>query len=174
MTETIVEPGTTEEETTESGGTETGGTEGTGTEGTGTQSGTGTGTSIINRAVESVVEIINAMNLFASMTRGALGTGAGLTCEIGPTSPEAVFMDKNQYIPIDLTLNGKHSNLQTLTDAMNGIHEALTMRKTYPYGTDWKIVDITTETEPQILEREENNMWVMASSLLVKTETKKG
>ena len=133
-----------------------------------------TSTSIINRAVESVMDLIDGMQLFSTITRGALGTDAGLCCEIGPTTPEAVFLDKNQYIPVDLTLNGKHANAQTLSDTLNGIHEALTMRKTYPYGNDWKIVDITTDTEPQIIERADNNMWVMASGLIVKVETKKG
>lgn len=129
--------------------------------------------SIINQAIEAVAGLINAMKLFSGVTRGALGTGNGLCCEIGPTSPEAVFLDKNQYIPIDLTINGKHDNLMTLSDAMNAIHETLTMLTTYPAATDWEIVDITTLTEPQIIGREDNNSWIMASALLVKVATDK-
>ena len=128
--------------------------------------------TIINEAVESVMELIDGLDLFAPIYRGALGTGDGLCCEIAPTSPEAVFLDKNQYIPIDLTINGKHENLETLSDAMNSIHETLTMKTSYPYGNTWKIVDITTYTEPQVIGREDGNQWVMASSLSVKVETK--
>lgn len=128
--------------------------------------------TIINEAVESVMELIDGLGLFSSIYRGALGTGDGLCCEIAPTSPETVFLDKNQYIPIDLTINGKHENLETLSDAMNSIHETLTMKTSYPYGNTWKIVDITTYTEPQVIGREDSNQWVMASSLLVKVETK--
>lgn len=128
--------------------------------------------SVINQAIESVMDLIDELSLFAPIYRGALGTNNGLCCEIGPSSPEAVFMDKNQYIPIDLTINGKHDNLQTLSDAMNTIHESLTMRTSYPYGDDWKIVDITTMTEPQRIGREDSNQWLMASALLVKVETK--
>jgi hypothetical protein len=127
--------------------------------------------SIINAAVEAVMDLINAMELFATISRGALGTGNGLCCEVGPTSPETVFLDKNQYIPIDLTINGKHNNLQTLSDAMNVIHEGLTMAFSYPFGNGWEIVDITTMTEPQVIAREDSNQWIMASALLVKVAT---
>lgn len=128
--------------------------------------------SIINAAVESVMDLIDGLNLFALITRGALGTGNGLSCEVGPSGPEAVFLDKNQYIILDLTINGKHMNLQTLSDSMNQIHQELTMLHEYPSGEDWNIVDITTLTEPQIIGREDNNSWMMASALNVKVETK--
>lgn len=127
--------------------------------------------SIINAAIEAVMDLIDALGLYANISRGALGINEGLCCEIGPTSPDSVFLDKNQYIPIDLTINGKHDNLQTLSEAMNTIHESLTMMTEYPYGDNWGIVDITTMTEPQVIGRESSNNWVMASALLVKVAT---
>lgn len=130
-----------------------------------------TSTSIINLAIESVMDLIDALDLFASIYRGALGTDNGLCCEIGPTSPETVFLDKHQYIPVDLTINGKHDDLRTLSDAMNKIHESLTMAFSYPSGNGWEIVDITTMTEPQVIAREDSNQLVMASALLVKVAT---
>ena len=127
----------------------------------------------MNQAVEAVMDLIDLMGLYSAITRGALGTGNGLTCEIGPSSPETVWLDKNQYIPIDLTINGKHTNLQTLSEAMNQIHETLTMMTEYPSGEDWEIVDITTMTEPQMIGREDEGAWLMASALLVKVATLK-
>ena len=129
--------------------------------------------SIINQAVEAVMDLIDALGLFSPITRGALGTGDGIVCEVGPTSVEIVWMDKNQYIPVDLTINARNSNLQTLSDAMNRIHEALTMRTQYPSGDDWEIVDVSTLTEPQMVGREDSNEWLMASALLVKVATLK-
>ena len=128
-------------------------------------------TTAIDQAVEAVAGLINGLSLFSSIYRGALGTGNGLCCEVGPTRPETVFLDKNKYIPVDLTINGKHENLLTLTEAMNKIHESLTMLKTYPSGASWEIVDITTMTEPQIIGREDSNQYIMASSLFVKVAT---
>ena len=124
--------------------------------------------TIINQAIEAVAGLINALGLFTNIYRGALGTGNGLCCEVGPTYPEAVFLDKNKYIPVDLTINGKHTDLQTLSETMNKIHESLTMLRSYPSGTGWQIVDITTATEPQVIERESEGAWLMASSLYVK------
>ena len=129
-------------------------------------------TTVIDQAVEAVAGLINGLSLFADIYRGALGTGNGLCCEVGPTRPETVFLDKNKYIPVDLTINGKHDNLLTITEAMNKIHESLTMLKTYPSGSSWEIVDITTATEPQIIDREDSGQYLMASSILVKVATK--
>ena len=128
--------------------------------------------TIINAAVEAVMDLIDGLSLFALITRGALGTGEGLVCEVGPSGPDEVYMDKNQYIILDFTINGKHANLKTLSDDMNRIHQEITMLREYPSGDDWNIVDITTLTEPQIIGREDNNMWLMASALNVKIETK--
>lgn len=129
--------------------------------------------SIINQAVEKVMDLIDALELFSMISRGALGTGNGLVCEVAPSSPSEVYLDKNQYITVDLTINGKHSELETLSNALNMIHESLTMLREYPYSTDWQIVDIVTLTEPQVIGREENNDWIMASSLGVKVLTMK-
>jgi hypothetical protein len=129
--------------------------------------------SILNQAIEAVMDLIDALSLFAPITRGALGTGDSLSCEIGPTSPETVWLDKNKYIPVDLTINGKHGNLQTLSDSMNLIHENLTMMREYPTGSEWQIVDIATLTEPQVIGREQDNKWMMASALTIKVATSK-
>lgn len=147
-------------------------TENTGTVQAAENDSAGTGsTSILNQAIEAVMDLIDALSLFATITRGALGTEDSLSCEIGPTTPETVWLDKNKYIPVDLTINGKHSDLETLSDAMNLIHESLTMIFSYPSGSKWEIVDIATQTEPQIIGREQDNRWIMASSLQVKVAT---
>lgn len=127
--------------------------------------------SIINSAIEAVMDLIDGLGLFTTISRGALGTGNDLVCEVAPSSPSEVYLDKNQYIVLDLTINGRHDNLQTLSEAMNTIHENLTMLTSYPSGTNWQIVDITTYTEPQMIGREDNNRWMMASSLAVKVYT---
>ena len=123
--------------------------------------------SAINGVMEAVIQMINDLHPFAAVTRGALPTGQGLTCEVGPTTPLAVHMDKNSVIPLDVTLNGKHPDLRVLSDTMNDIHSALTRARSYPSGEGWQIVDIQNYTLPQIIGREGNNDWLMASSLSV-------
>ena len=127
-------------------------------------------TSVINEVLEAVIALMNATHPFATVTRGALPTGQGLVCEIGPSIPETLFWDKNTFIPLDVTINGKHRNLKTLSDAMNDIHSALTRAKTYPADANgrWQITDILNQNLPQIIDREQNNDWVAASAITVK------
>lgn len=128
--------------------------------------------SVINQVLEAVIELMNNTQPFATVTRGALPTGYGITCEIAPSRPSEVYLDKNTYTPIDFTINGKHANLLTLSDAMNKIHSQLTRATTYPSADRWQIVDISNYTLPQIIGREGNNEWLMASSLSVKVYQK--
>ena len=137
-----------------------------------TSTSTYTGTSIINQAIEAVAALINGMNLFATITRGALGIDNGLCCEPGPSSTQEVYLDKGYYIPLTLAINGKHSNLQTLSDALNTIQDTLSMSKTFPSGTGWEIVDITSGIAPRIIGREDNNQWLMACDLVIKIHRK--
>ena len=127
--------------------------------------------SVINEVMEAVIALMNATTPFATVTRGALTTGNSLTAEVAPSAPDRVFMDKNSYVFLDVTMNGKHHSLKTLSEAMNKIHSTLTRSKTYTADTTsnrWQIVDITNKTLPQIIGREDNQDWLMASSLSVK------
>ena len=144
----------------------------TNTTGQGTQttqaSTTPTSTSVLNLAVEAVMDMIDALSPFASITRGALGIGNSLCCEIAPSIPEEVYLDKNSYIPLTLALNGKHDNLQTLSDTLNNIVDSLSRSKTYNSGNGFQIVDITAGNLPRVIGREDNNTWIMACDLVVK------
>ena len=127
--------------------------------------------SVINEVVEAVIGMMNDLHPFAAVTRGALPTGAGITCEVGPSSPTEEFLDKNTYVPLDITLNGKHPDLSTLSNALNDIHSALTRAKEYPKDLEhgrWVITDIANNNLPSIIGREDNYDWLMASSLSVR------
>ena len=126
------------------------------------------GTTAVNKAVEAVIDMVNNLQLFANMTRGALGTGNGLCCEVAPSVPNEVYLDKNAYIPLTLALNGKHNDLQVLSDSLNNIMDSLSRKKSYTDGAGWQIVDITYGNMPRVIGREENNTWVMACDIVVK------
>lgn len=124
--------------------------------------------SWLNLAIESVMDLIDTMGNFANITRGALGIDAGLCCEVAPSNPEAVFLDKNVYYPVTLALNGKHSDLQVLSETLNNIMDTLTRRTAYPTGAGFEIVDITNGIMPRVIGREDNNTWLMACDIIVK------
>lgn len=127
-----------------------------------------TSTSVVNLAVEAVMDMIDAMNPFAAITRGALGTGNGLCCEIAPTNTDTVFMDKESYIPLTLALNGKHDDLRVLSDTLNNIMDTLSRKKSYTEGNGFQIVDITCGNHPRVIGREDNNSWLMACDIVIK------
>lgn len=124
--------------------------------------------SILNDAVEAVMDMIDGLGLYAQITRGALGIGNSLSCEIAHSVPSEVYMDKESYIPLTLALNGKHDNLQTLSDTLNTIVDNLSRRTEYTSGEGWQIVDISAGNLPRIIGREDNNQWLMAGDLTVK------
>ena len=131
--------------------------------------------NVIDEAVEAVIGMMNSLQPFAAVTRGALPTGNGLTCEVIPSADAENYLDKGARIPIDLTLNGKHHDLRTLSGTMNHIHDELTKildPNGYPSAEKWKVIDIQNGTYPHLMEREENNTWIMASSLIVNLEKK--
>ena len=128
--------------------------------------------SKIHAAVEAVMDLIDGMNNFAPITRGALGTGNGISCEIAPSVVEAVFMDKGAYIPLTLAINGKHSSLETLSDTLNNICDTLTRLTAYPSGNGWQIVDITYGSLPQIIGRETDNRFLMNCDIVIKINRK--
>ena len=124
--------------------------------------------SILNLVTEAVMDMIDAMNNFAEITKGALGIGNSLSCEVAPSVTESVFMDKNSYIPLTLAINGKHDDLRVLSDTLNNIVDTLTRKKEYTYGNGWEIVDITVGNFPRVIGREDNNQWVMACDVVIK------
>lgn len=125
-------------------------------------------TSVLNLAVEAVMDMIDALNPFATIKRGALGIGNSLSFEISPSIPQEVYLSKDAYIPLTLALNGKHDDLQVLSDTLNNILDTLSRRKTYPSGDGWEIVDITSGNLPRVIGREDNNTWLMAADLVIK------
>ena len=135
---------------------------------TGTETTPPVSTSILNLAIEAVMDMIDALTPFATITRGALGIGNSLSCEIAPSMVDSVFMDKNTYIPVTLALNGKHDDLQVLSDTLNNIMDTLTRSKTYTSGNGWEIVDITNGNLPRVIGREDNNSWLMACDIVIK------
>lgn len=127
-----------------------------------------TSTSAVNLAVEAVINMMNDLQPFATVTRGALGIGNGICCEIAPSVPESVYMDKESYIPLTLALNGKHHDLRVLSDTLNNIMDTLSRKTAYTSGNGWQIVDITSGNMPRVIGREENNQWLMACDIVIK------
>lgn len=124
--------------------------------------------SAINQVLEAVMQLMTEAGAFATVTRGALPTHAGITCELDPTRPSATHYDKNTVIPLGVVINGKHPDLMTLTDTLNNIFGTLTRARSYPSAAAWQIVDVEAYSMPRVIGREDNNDWLAAGALSVK------
>lgn len=128
--------------------------------------------SVINDVLIAVIGMMPRK--YSPVTIGAMPADNGIACAIANGAPEGTFLTKGMAYQFNLVLNGKHSSQQTVSDALNDIHQALTQTKEYPYTDTYQITDIDTITSPSYLGREENKQYLYGSSLRVRFFYKKG
>lgn len=122
--------------------------------------------STINAVVNAVVALAQGVTTYP-IKRGPLGTGPGIVMEPEPSAPATTFFDKNTVYDLGVVLNGKDTNMQAITEAMNLIHSALTRASTYPSAQNWQITNIVTQSSPALIERQANDYWVYGSALTI-------
>lgn len=128
--------------------------------------------SVINDVLIAVIGMMPRK--YSPVTIGAMPADNGIACAIANGAPEGTFMTKGMAYQFNLVLNGKHASQQTVSDALNDIHQALTQTKEYPYTDTYQITDIDTISSPSYLGREENKQYLYGSSLRVRFFYKKG
>ncbi len=111
---------------------------------------------------------------YTEIANGSMPTENGLAIYPGPGAPADSFFDRGATYQISVVLNGKHSNLQTLTAALSAIHTGLTQTREYPKTDDWQILSIETATPPNYVGREESDtrQWLYGSILSVRFHIK--
>lgn len=122
--------------------------------------------STINAVVDAVLALAQGVTTY-SVKRGPLGTGPGIIMEPEPSAPATTFFDKNTVYDLGVVLNGKDTSMQTITEAMNLIHSALTRAFSYPSAQNWQILNIVTQSSPALIERQENDFWLYGSALTI-------
>ena len=92
----------------------------------------------------------------------------------GSAAPSAIMLDIGSNERMNVVVNGKNSDQETVIRQLDAIHRVLTRRKDFPSGADWQIYSIETVASPRLLGREQNPQaqWLYGSSLLVKINTK--
>ena len=90
----------------------------------------------------------------------------------GSSAPASIFLDVGSDERMTVVCNGKHREQETVIRRLNAIHSALTRRRDFPSGSNWQIYAIESISSPRLLGREQNSMWLYASSLLIRINTK--
>lgn len=114
-----------------------------------------------------VIRLAQETGPFATIRRGALPPDNGICMEIATGAPETTFLDRRSVLSISVVLNGKHSNLATLSSALCTIHHHLAHLNDYPITEAWQMLSITTEIIPHQIGRESNGQWLFGSALTV-------
>lgn len=124
--------------------------------------------NVFNNVLLSVIQMMQEVELYAPVVIGALPADNGISCTVSTGAPSSVFLEKGMAYQMDVVLNGKHSDQQTVSDTLNNIHLALTKTKRYPNTSDFQITNIESVSLPSYLDREENKQFLYGSSLLIK------
>ena len=121
---------------------------------------------IFDDVLNAVIDMAEVTQPYANIIIGSLPPDNGI-CITGSSSPDETYLCKDMLMSMDVVLNGKHTNQQTLSNALGAIHVALTKTMEYPQTSEYQITNISTVAAPRLLDREQNSQWLYGSSLRV-------
>ena len=124
---------------------------------------------MIREIIDNIADAANALGLYATIVYGSDPPENGICMIQAAGAPTEKHLDANMLYRLSVLLNGKHSNQQTVLDALTSIHTMLTKRNDYNgfSTTDAQVLSIMTTASPQIIGREQNNQWIAGSSFEV-------
>ena len=119
--------------------------------------------------MDNIADAANALGLYATIVYGSDPPENGICMIQAAGAPTEKHLDANMLYRLSVLLNGKHSNQQTVLDALTSIHTMLTKRNDFnDFSTsDAQVLSIMTTSSPQIIGREQNNQWIAGSSFEV-------
>jgi hypothetical protein len=124
---------------------------------------------LIGEIMDKIATAVDALGLYATIVYGSDPPENGICMIQAAGAPTEKHFDTGMLYRLSVLLNGKHSNQQTLLDALTQIHTMLTKRNDYNgfSTTDAQVLSIMTTASPQIIGREQNNQWIAGSSFEV-------
>ena len=119
--------------------------------------------------MDNIADAADALGLYADIVYGSDPPENGICMIQAAGAPTEKHLDANMLYRLSVLLNGKHSNQQTLLNALTSIHTMLTKRNDFnDFSTsDAQVLSIMTTSSPQIIGREQNNQWIAGSSFEV-------
>jgi hypothetical protein len=121
---------------------------------------------MIDGIMEKLAAAADALGLYATVVFGSDPPANGICMIQAAGAPSEKHFDTGMLYRLSVLLNGKHTNQQTLLDALTQIHTALTKRNDFnDFSTeDAQVLSIMTTASPQIIGREQNSQWIAGSS----------
>ena len=124
---------------------------------------------MISEIMDNIADAADALGLYADIVYGSDPPENGICMIQAAGAPTEKHFDANMLYRVSVLLNGKHSNQQTLLNALTSIHTMLTKRNDFnDFSTsDAQVLSIMTTASPQVIGREQNNQWIAGSSFEV-------
>lgn len=122
--------------------------------------------SFISDIMENVATAAETTTPYAQIVYGSDPPENGICMMQNGGFTTEDHLNGGELYTLPVLLNGKHSNQQTLLNALTAIHVRLT--KTHDHtdlGTeDVQVIAVRTTAAPMIVGREQNNQWIAGSS----------
>jgi len=110
---------------------------------------------------------IDDLSLYASANIGALPDANGISCYIGAGGSDRIFLDKHTEGYAYVTVNAKHTSQLTALQALDTIHQSLTMQQAYEITDGYQIINIETNSAPSYIGAEEHGGYLYGSVLKI-------
>lgn len=110
---------------------------------------------------------IDDLSLYASANIGALPDANGISLYIGAGGTDRIFFDKHAEGYAYVTVNAKHTTQLTALQALDTIHQSLTMQQAYEITDGYQIINIETNSAPSYIGAEEHGGFLYGSVLKI-------
>ncbi len=123
--------------------------------------------NFIGEVIDLIADLAETTEPYADIVYGSDPPLNGICMIQNGGYAQETHLDKGMLYSVPVLINGKHTNQQTVLDALTAIHEALTKKTNYnDVSTDAvQVVDIATTAAPSIIGREQNKQWIAGSSI---------
>jgi hypothetical protein len=124
---------------------------------------------VINDIINAVIDLCESnVDLYSSISVGALPPANGISLQVGAGNPEHTFFNKGTANSISVVVNSKHNSQNTACGVLDAIHLYLTRLKSYPSGKGWQITNIETVTSPNYIGQDGNQQYLYGSIIKIK------
>lgn len=125
--------------------------------------------SYITELMDNIASAAEETRPYATIVYGSDPPLNGICMIQNGGIPADTHLDKGMLVRLPVLLNGKHSNQQTVLEALTAIHTALVKRTSYTdLSTEAvQVINIATTAAPAIIGREQNHQWICGSSFEV-------
>ena len=123
---------------------------------------------MVMREVYEYVRDLVASTIGETIYNGTMPPYEGYALQIDMGLVDTTFLSTGISYNMGMVLNGKGKNQVEVYNNLCSAHRALTQRKKWASGNDWQITNISTDSMPRLLGREDNINWEYGSGLTVR------